>query len=56
MNRPIRLRTDFARWSRTLPRDGVSFRATSDFADRLIGWGCGIGLILAVSALIAGVL
>ena len=56
MSRPIRFRTDYARWPRALPRDGVRFRPASDTADRLIGWGCALGLLIAVLLIAGGAL
>ncbi len=56
MSRPIRFRADYARWPRALPRDGVRLRPASDTADRLIGWGCAVGLLIAVLLIAGGVL
>ena len=47
MSRPIRLRTDYARWQRATPRDGV--RITADDADGLIGKLCCFGLLVVVA-------
>lgn len=44
---PIRLRTDYARWQRAMPRDGV--RITADDADGLIGKLCCFGLLVVVA-------
>lgn len=56
MRRPIRLRTDYARWGSTPPRDGVRFRPSADTADRLIGQGCALGLLIAVLLIAGGAL
>ena len=47
MSRPIRLRTDYARWQRAMPRDGV--RLTANDADGLIGKLCCFGLLVVVA-------
>ena len=44
MSRPIRLRTDYARWQRAMPRNGVQL--TADDADGLIGELCCFGMIV----------
>jgi len=59
MSRPIRYCGDYqnrnVRFIRQMARDGIPFGGTEN-ADRIIGWGCALGLVGAIAWLVLEVL